>query len=144
LDSYDRLTNPWELIQNVRGSLELVSHDNDIMCKILPTTFKGNVRIWYNNLKPKSIMSFQDLRFKLVTCFSTSIPTKKISTKLFGVNQGEKESTWTYLRRFNKEMLQVEDLLEPIACEALIKGVRSEKLWKQLHPLQEKTLLRVM
>ena len=40
-------------------------------------------------------------------------------------------------------MLQVEDLLEPIACEPLIKRVKSEKLWKQLHPIQDKTLLRV-
>jgi hypothetical protein len=40
-------------------------------------------------------------------------------------------------------MLQVEDLLEPIAYEALIKGVRNEELWKQLHPLRNRTLLRV-
>jgi hypothetical protein len=40
-------------------------------------------------------------------------------------------------------MLQVEDLVEPIACEALIKRVRSEELWKQLHPVQDITLLRI-
>jgi hypothetical protein len=37
----------------------------------------------------------------------------------------------------------VEDLLELIACEALIKGVRNEELWKQLHSLRNRTLLRV-
>jgi hypothetical protein len=57
---------------------------------------------------------------------------KKSSIKLFGVT---KESTRAYLKRFNEEMLEVEDLLEPITCEALIKGVKSEELWKQLHPL---------
>jgi len=40
-------------------------------------------------------------------------------------------------------MLQVEDLLEPIACEDLIKGVKNEKLWKQLHLLCNITFLRV-
>jgi hypothetical protein len=60
---------------------------------------------------------------------------KKSSTKLFRVTQDEKDSTQAYMKRFNEEMLQVEDLLEPIAGEALIKGVRSEELWKQLHPL---------
>jgi hypothetical protein len=103
------------------------------MCKILPTTFRGNMRTWYNNLKSGSILSFQDLYVKLVTRFSTSIPTKKSSIELFGIIQGEKQSTQAYLRRFNKEMLWVEDLLKPIGCEALIKGVRSEELWKQLH-----------
>jgi hypothetical protein len=113
------------------------------MCKILPTTFRGNVRRWYNNLKSGSILGFQDLCAKLVARFSTSIPTKKSSTELFGIVQGEKELTQAYLRRFNEEMLQVEDLLEPIACEALIKGVRNEELWKQLHPLRNRTLMRV-
>jgi hypothetical protein len=37
----------------------------------------------------------------------------------------------------------VEDLLEPIASEDLIKGVRNEKLWKQLHLLRNITFLRV-
>ena len=105
LDSYDGLTNPREHIQNIKGSLELVIHDNNIMCKILPTTFRGNMRTWYNNLKSGLILSFQDLYTKLVTRFSTSIPTKKSSIELFGIIQGEKKSSEVYLRRFNNEML---------------------------------------
>jgi hypothetical protein len=35
---------------------------------------------------------------------------EKSSAELFGVIQGEKESIRAYLRRFNEEMLQVEDL----------------------------------
>jgi hypothetical protein len=58
LDKYDELTNPREHIQNVRRSLELVIHDNDVMCKILPTIFRGNVKKWYNNLKPRYVLRF--------------------------------------------------------------------------------------
>uniref|UniRef100_U7E2F4 Retrotransposon gag domain-containing protein n=1 Tax=Populus trichocarpa TaxID=3694 RepID=U7E2F4_POPTR len=126
LDNYDELTDHQKHIKNVRGSLELVIYDNDVMCKILPTTFRGN-----------------DLCAKLVARFSTSIPMKKSFAELFRVIQGGKESTLAYMRRFNEEMLQVKDLLEPITCEALIKGVRNEELWKQLHPLQNRTLKRV-
>jgi len=142
LDKYDELTNPREPIQNVRRSLELVIDDNDVMCKILPTIFRGNVKKWYNNLKPGYVLSFQDLCAQLVMHFSTNIPIKKSSIELFGVIQCEKDSTRAYLRRFNEEMLQVEDLLELITCEAL-KGVKSEELWKQLHSLQDRTLQRV-
>jgi hypothetical protein len=105
LDKYDGLTDPREHIQNVRGSLELVIHDNDVMCKTLLTTFRGDVRTWYNNLKSRSILSFQDLCAKLVARFSTSILMKKSSTELFGIIQSEKEFTRAYLRRFNEEML---------------------------------------
>jgi hypothetical protein len=96
LDTYDGSTDPREHIQNVRGSLELVIHENDVMCKILPTTFRGNVKRWYNNLKSGSILGFQDLYAKLVARFSTGIPTKKSSTELFGIVQGEKELPRAY------------------------------------------------
>jgi ribosomal protein L1 len=61
LDNYDKLIDHQEHIKNVRGSLEMVIYDNDVMCKILPTTFRRNVRTWYNNLKSGSIMSFSGL-----------------------------------------------------------------------------------
>jgi len=64
---------------------------------------------------------FNDLCEKFVACFSTSIPTKRTSTELFGVAQQESESTRTYLRRFNVEMLKVEESIESVA---LIRGVR--------------------
>jgi len=44
LDNYDGLTDPREHIQYMRESLELVIHDNDVTCKILPITFRGNMR----------------------------------------------------------------------------------------------------
>jgi hypothetical protein len=59
-----------------------------------------------------------------VTYFNTNIPTKKSSTKLFGVTQQEGESTQTYLKRFNENMYKVEKLIELIALEALMRGVR--------------------
>lgn len=60
--------------------------------------------------------------------FSTSIPVKKSFTKLFGVTQVEKEFTRVYLKRFNKEMLKLEGLIESVASKALIIGVREHFL----------------
>jgi arginyl-tRNA synthetase len=81
-------------------------------------------RAWYNNLEPDSIEGLRDLYIKLAVRFSTSIPINKSSTELFGVTQQEDEFTRAYLKRFNEEMLKVEELLEQVALEALIRGVR--------------------
>jgi hypothetical protein len=64
----------------MRSSLELVIQERVSMCKILPTTFKGSVHAWYNNLEPNSIERFSNLCTKPVEQFSTSIPAKKNST----------------------------------------------------------------
>jgi hypothetical protein len=82
LDNYASLVDPRE---HVRSSLRLVTEKSNAMCKILPITFKGLTRAWYNNLKPGSIAGFIDLCAKLVTCFSISIPAKQSSMKFFRV-----------------------------------------------------------
>lgn len=56
--------------------------------------------------------------------FSTNIAINKSSIKLFGVAQQEGESTQMYLKRFNEEMIKVEELLESVALEVLIRGAR--------------------
>jgi hypothetical protein len=59
-----------------------------------------------------------------VARFSTNIAIKKSSIKLFGVAQQEGESTQMYLKRFNEEMIKVEELLESVALEVLIREAR--------------------
>jgi hypothetical protein len=80
---------------------------------------------------------------KLVARFNTSIPTKKTSTELFSEAKQEGESTRAYLTRFNVEMLKVEELIEPIASEALIKGVKEHVLWRKLYVLPYRSLSEV-
>lgn len=82
LNNYASLADPRE---HVRSSLKLVIEKSNAMCKILPITFRGLTRAWYNNLKPGSIAGFIDLFAKLVARFSTSIPTKQSSMKFFRV-----------------------------------------------------------
>jgi hypothetical protein len=57
-----------------------------------------------------------------MACLSISILAKKSSTKLFRITQIKDESTRVYLKRFDEEMLKVEDLIKLIASEALISG----------------------
>jgi hypothetical protein len=55
----------------------------------------------------------------------------------------EGESTQTYLKRFNKEMLKMKELLKPIALEALIRGVRKHAPWRRFYTLPYVSLLKV-
>jgi len=45
------------------------------------------------------------------------------------------------MKRFNEEMLKLEDLIELIALEALISRVREKHLWKELYALLDRRLL---
>jgi hypothetical protein len=88
-------------------------------------------------------MGFRDLHAKLVSRFNTNIPTKKSSTKLFGITQAGRESTQAYLKRFNEDMLKVEELIKPLDPEALIRGVKECSLWRDLYALHDRGLMKV-
>jgi hypothetical protein len=42
------------------------------------------------------------------------------------------------LKRFDEEMLKVEELIESLTLEALIRGVNEHALWKKLYALPKK------
>lgn len=86
-------------------------------------TYKTYRATW-NLFSKIAIICFGDLCFKVVTQFNTSIPAKRSFTKLFGVTHVDDESTRAYLKRFNEKMLKVKELIELIALETLISGVK--------------------
>jgi hypothetical protein len=47
------------------------------------------------------------------------------------------------LKRFNKKMLKLEELIELVTSKALINGVREHSLWKDLYALPDRSLLKV-
>jgi hypothetical protein len=79
-------------------------------------------------LKTNSINGFNDLCADLWAHFNNIILAMKTSTKLFDVTQQENESTRAYLKRFNEKMLNMKELLELVALEALIKGVKGHAI----------------
>lgn len=77
--------------------IELVTQDTDVISKVLPATLYGSARAWYHSLEPDSILHFHSLNTKLISHFSTSIPFRKSTIKLFVVTQPEDESTRAFL-----------------------------------------------
>ena len=77
-----------------------------------------------------------------MTHFNTNIPAKKSYMELFSITQQEIESTWIYLKRFNKEMFKVEELLELVTLKALIREVREHVIRRKLYVLLDKSLLK--
>lgn len=111
-------------VQNMCSSLDLVIQHNNVICKIILTTFRGSARICYNNLDLGSIEEFSDLCSELVAHFNTTILAKRIFIELFRVTQLESESTRVYLKRFKENMLKFENFLELVTSETLINKVR--------------------
>lgn len=64
----------------------------------------------------------------LMAWFNTSILIKNSFTELYRITQVDNKSIRAYLKKFNKEMLKVEELIEFMASKALISKIKGKAL----------------
>ncbi|XP_058068535.1 uncharacterized protein LOC131217612 [Magnolia sinica] len=99
-----------------------------MMCRAFSITLSGSGRSWYRHLKAKSISSFAELSKLFLTQFISGKKSRKPTTHLFTLKQGNKESLKDFITRFNEEALLVEDYDDKMALSTMSSGLREGKL----------------
>lgn len=99
--------------------MELQTHSNALLCKGFPTTLMGAAQTWFNNLVLKIIKTFIDLANAFIGCYIASLPTQGKNSHLKTVKQKKGETLREYMAKFNSKELQILDLDELQAMEAM-------------------------
>ncbi|XP_058078600.1 uncharacterized protein LOC131226913 [Magnolia sinica] len=98
-----------------------------MMCRAFSITLFRSARSWYRQLKPKSIGSFAELSKLFLTQFISGKKSRKPTTHLFTLKQGNKESLKDFIARFNEEALLVADYDNKMALSAMFSGLKEGK-----------------
>ncbi|XP_043816052.1 uncharacterized protein LOC122724596 [Manihot esculenta] len=125
--AYDGARNPREHVL-----MELQTLSDALMCKVFPTTLTGPARAWFNSLEAGSIRSFRDLANIFISRFIAGVPADRKTSYSETVKQRRNESLREYVARFNTEALQIPDLDEGRAVEAMQKGTTSREFFSSL------------
>lgn len=80
---------------------------------------------WFKGLPTRSVSGFEDLVRRFVQQFSTNKKTEVGLGDLFDEHQGQSEPLKSYLDRFNKTTVLIEEPNEEFFVTAFIKGFRS-------------------
>ena len=83
---------------------------------------------WFHQLSQNLVSSFDDLAEQFRTRFITNIPPAKSIHDLQVCRQEANESLRTYLDRFNKITMRIQNLSDETAIEALKNGTRLGRL----------------
>ena len=110
LDSYDGTRNPFDHIATFKTMIHLQRVPNEIMCRAFPTTLKWPVRVWFSTIPPNIVSSFEKLSKLFVNNFIRVQRHKHSSSSLLTIEQGENESLQSFITRFNKEALKVDEM----------------------------------
>ena len=144
MDSYDRLRDPLDHLETFKTLMHLQGVADAIMCRAFPTTLKGVARIWFSRLTPNSISTFKELSAQFTTHFIGGHRYKKSTACLMSIKQREDESLRSYISRFNKEALSIDEVDDKILVAAFTNGLRKGKFLFSLYKNDPKTMSEVL
>ena len=135
LDSYDGTHDPFDHIATFKTTMHLQGVPNEIMCRAFPITLKGPARVWFSKIPPNSVGSFEDLSKLFVNNFIGGQKHKRSSSSLLTIEQGENESLRSFITRFNRKVVSVDEVDDKLLLAAFHNGVNSDLF---IHKLYEK------
>ena len=144
IESYDRVKDLLDHLQTFKTLMHLQGVANEIMCRAFPTTLKGPARIWFSQLTPNSISTFKELSAQFTSHFIGEHRYKKSMTCLMSIRQREDETLRSYITRFNKEALSIDEAEDKILVAAFTNGLRKDNLLFSLYKNNPKTMSEVL
>ena len=135
LDSYDGTSYPFDHIATFKTTMHLQGVLDEIMCRTFPTTLKGPAQVWFGKIPSNSVSSFEELSKLFVNNFIGGQRHKHSSSSLLTIEQGENKSLWSFITRFNREALTVDEVDDKLLLATFHNGVNSDLF---IHKLYEK------
>ena len=117
---------------------------DEIICRAFPTTLKGPTRIWFSRLTPNSISTFNELSAQFASHFIEGHKYKKSTACLISIKQREDETLKSYIARFNKEALSIDEADDKILVATFTNGLLKGKFLFSLYKNNPKTMSDVV
>jgi len=133
VESYDRSNDPLDHLESFKTLMHLQGLANEIMCRAFPTTLKGPTRIWFSRLMSNSIGTFKELSAQFASHFIGGQRYKKSTACLMRIKQREDETLRSYITRFNKEALLIDEADDKILVAAFTNGLQKGKFLFSLY-----------
>ena len=117
---------------------------DEIMCRAFPTMLKGPIRFWFSELTPNSISTFKELSTQFASHFIGGHRYKKSTTCLISIKQWKDKMLRSYIARFNKEALSIDEANDKILVAVFTNELQKGKFLFSLYKNDSKTMLDVL
>ena len=144
VENFDGSKDPLDHLEFFMTLIHLQGASDEIICKAFPTMLKGPVRIWFSRLTPNSISTFKDLSTQFALHFIGGHRYKNSTSCLMNIKQWEDETLRSYITRFNKEALSIDEADDKILIAAFTNGLRKGKFLFSLYKNDSKTMSDVL
>ena len=143
-ESYDGSKDPLDHLESFKPLMHLQGVADEIMCKAFPTTLKGPTRIWFSRLMPNSISTYKELSTQFASHFFGGHRYKKSTACLISLKQQEDETLRSYIARFNKEALSIDEADDKILVATFMNRLQKGKFLFSSYKNDPKTMSDVL
>ena len=144
IESYDGVKDLLNHLETFKTLMHLQGVPDEIMCRAFPTTLKSPTRIWFSRLMPSSINTFKKLSTQFTSHFIKRHRYKRSTACLMSIKQREDGTLRSYITRFNKETLSIDEADDKILVAAFTNGLRKGKFLFSLYKNDPKTMSEVL
>lgn len=144
LDSYDGTCDLFDHIATFKTTMHLQGVPNEIMCRAFLTALKDPARVWFNKIPPNSVSSSEELSKLFINNFIGGQRHKRSSSSLLTIEQGENESLRSFIPRFNREALSVDEVDDKLLLAAFHNGVNSDLFIHKLYDKEPQSMAELI
>ncbi|XP_062085511.1 uncharacterized protein LOC133791606 [Humulus lupulus] len=124
LPAFNGRGDPLDHIFQFQQKMSLVLNNEAIHCKVFSTTFTVPSLLWFRQLQPCFINSFNDFRRQFLQQYRANREAPKTMGDLYHIEQGENEHPQAYLQRFMDLVHQIHNVDTVIAANLFIKNLQ--------------------
>ena len=144
VEAYDGSQNPLDHLESFKTLMHLQGILDEIMCRVFPTTLKGPIRVWFSKLTPNIVSTFKELNWHFVTHFIREQRHRRSSAAILSITQREDESLRSYVTRFNKKALLIDETNDKVLVIAFTCGLRPGEFLFSLYKNDPKTMVETL
>ncbi|RWV77196.1 hypothetical protein GW17_00062017 [Ensete ventricosum] len=138
LESYDGSLDLAEHIVVFRVQMALYDTSNTLIRHAFPATLWGLAQKWYSQLKPSSILSFDQLIKEFELNFLAIARPKPTAVSLFSLRQKDEEPLGQFVMRFAVEIRGVPNAHHSLVIQSLSNGIATLEIflitgWASVH-----------
>ena len=127
LEPFDGLKDPFDHLNTFKMTLGLQQPPDEILCHSFPTTLKGAAREWFIKLPTSSIDNFEQFGNSFLCHFVRGQCLRRPAGHLLTIRQGENETLRSYVKRFTRETLEVDEADDKVQLTTFKASLKSKE-----------------
>ncbi|GKA18097.1 reverse transcriptase domain-containing protein, partial [Tanacetum coccineum] len=144
IKTYDGSEDPEDHLKIFQAAAKTERWAMPTRCHMFNSTLTGNVRVWFDDLPPESIDSYDDLKKAFLENYLQQKKCIKDPIEIHNIKQREGESTKDFVKRYKLESKDVKEAPECMRISGFMHGITNPELIKRLHDKIPKIVDEVM